>query len=258
MTDHEDGFSSKLLRINTKYRTADSISNTDFYFQFGTSDVIDNIYRIALTRLGCLYMFPNITPYNNKLVYDRNETTETITVPVGQYTATELAGIVTSLSAGKFTMTINEDTNRFEFLDPLYELTIGPSNDLNTMAATIGVTSVVTIAAGATTAVTTTPDLSGPRHIYVESPNICQSNCLDGNTDSGGYLPLLEVIPLAGIPYGYVVSYNANDLVSSDVDFKKAVTLRRIHIRLTDSHRNTLVMPPNQDIDIILKVFYKV
>ena len=80
MSDHEEKFSTVLLRINSRYRTQDSLSATDFYYQLGTSAVVDSVYRIALTRFNCLYMFPNIELTNNTLV----TSVGTVVVPVGQ------------------------------------------------------------------------------------------------------------------------------------------------------------------------------
>ena len=249
MSDHEENFSTVLLRINSRYRTQDSLSATDFYYQLGTSAVVDSVYRIALTRFNCLYMFPNIELTNNTLV----TSVGTVVVPVGQYTAAQLAVLLVGVG-GTFTM--NETLNKFEFTAST-TVTINPNNPLNTLARYLGITKPISAVASDVVVADTFPNLGGPKCIYVESPNICQSNCLDGNPDSGGFLPLLEVIPLAGTPYGFVINYHTNDLVSSDIDFRKAITLRRIHIRLTDSHTNALTLPPNQEVDIVLKVFYK-
>jgi hypothetical protein len=251
--DHEDQFSTCLLRINSRYRSKDSLSSTDFYYQLGTSEVIDNVYRLALTRFSCLYMFPNIESSHNTLVSNIG----VVVIPVGQYTAVQLAALLSGTVIGG-TFTVNETTNLFELTaNPESNCTIDPSDPRNTLCSFIGITSTISVPASETRSCQTFPNLGGPKSIYVECPSVCQSNCIDGNPASGGYLPLLETIPLAQTPYGYVVNYHTNDLVSSDVDFRKAITLRRIHIRLTDSHTNALTLPSNQEVDIILKVFYK-
>lgn len=247
--DHEDQFSTVLLRINSRYRTKDSLSSTDFFYQLGSSEVVDSVYRIALIRFNCLYMFPNIELTNNTLI----TSVGTVVIPVGQYTAVELAALLVGVGG---TFTLNATTRKFEFTAST-TVTIDPTNPLNTLCPYIGLMTPISAVASDVEVMDTFPNLGGPKSIYVESPNICTSNCLDGNPASGGYLPLLEIIPLASTPYGFVINYHTNDLISSDVDFKKPITLRRIHIRLTDSHTNALTLPPNQEVDIVLKVFYR-
>ena len=101
-----------------------------------------------------------------------------------------------------------------------------------------------------------TPDLGGIQEIYIESSDMANACCLDSkDTYQRGYLSLLDVVPLSGACYGYPVSYAANDVDSNILTFQKAKTLRKIHIRLTDSHGNTLTLPGNQEADIIFKIF---
>jgi hypothetical protein len=249
---HDEGFQSKLIRFNSRYRTADSLSATDFYIQLGTSEVIDNVFRVALIRFNCAYLFPNVDTYNNTLVVRHLGFGTPISVPVGQYDVPELAAV---LGGAEFATTFNQTTSKFEFTSLADDGIILADSRFAQM---LGITKDLQLAFAVPVSADSVPNLIGPKSIYVESPTLAQGQCLDANPLSGGSIPLLETIPLAGVPYGFVINYHNNDSISSDIDYPKAITLRRTHIRLTDSNTNALSLPPNQEVDIILKVFYRV
>ena len=101
-----------------------------------------------------------------------------------------------------------------------------------------------------------TPSMQGPDPIYVESSDLALSNCYDSEDSNGFNIPLVWSIANEA-PFGFPISYEANDPTISQIDVKNG-TLgnRRWSIRLTDMYGHTLTLPDNQYVDIIFKVFY--
>jgi hypothetical protein len=270
MTSHEDGFSTRLLRVNTRYRSAESVSNTDFFYDLPSSEVSESVFRVALTRFSCLYLFPNVDHFNNDFVFVVNgfnadwdiPITITITVPIGQYTIEQLLEqLNASPVLSQYLVLTFDSVTKLVSLSPYpaYSITV-LVNDSNNVARLLGLfprTTVFYFPHTVATAFPCVPDLGGPQQLYIESPNLAGANCIDNKeAGGGGYLSLLDLIPLHNIPHGYVIAWEANDLASSDVDFRRAESLRRIHFRITDGHNHVMTLPLNQEIDMIVKLFY--
>ena len=92
--------------------------------------------------------------------------------------------------------------------------------------------------------------------MYIESSNVAQGNALDSKDSADrGYLNLMDTIPLTA-PFGCILSYVTNDLLSSEIDYQKAQSIRRIRIRVSDSHGNTLTFPPTSELDFVFKFWF--
>ena len=261
MTSHEDGYGTRLLRINSRYRSTDSVSNTNFHYEVPSSEVSESVYRVCMTRLSCLYLFPNVDHYNNTFRFASGGMLHTYTMPVGQHTVEQVVQLLTDSTVGlHMTVTFSELTRLISFEAKTTEVTV-TAYSTNTLAPLLGFyksTVPFVFPVGVSTPLPCVPDLGGPQVIYIESPTLASSNCLDSALGSqGGYLALLDQIPLRNTPYGFVIAWEANDLVSSDVDYTSSQSLRRIHIKVTDGHGHVLSLPLNQEVDIVVKLFYK-
>ena len=226
---------SRLLRINSRFKQP-AESNTAFSFIYQGV----NISSIQLLKFACTRLFPNIfSPYDT-LVIDG----QVFTIPTGQYTAGELAAYITTLGH-PCVLTAN---NKFSF-------TAAGNEMMPTRLSTIvmGFPDMETMSPVTALA---TPNLSGPDPIYIESSDVAMSNYYDSEDSNGGNIPLVWSIA-NNAPYGFPISYESNDPAISQIDVKRGtLSNRRWAIRLTDMYGHTLVLPENQHVDLIFKVFY--
>ena len=226
---------SRLLRINSRFKQPNE-TNTQF------SVIYDglNVSSIQLLKFSCMRLFPNIfSPYDTLIING-----QTLTIPTGQYTATELAAYITLVGPP----CIVNVANKFEFTS--YGTEIAPTR-LSTLVMGFPDIGVLT----PSTALDT-PTLQGPNPIYIESSDVAFSNCLDSEDSHGGTIPLLWSLA-NDVPHGFQISYEANDPTISQIDVKAGtLSNRRLTIRICDQFGHTLVLPQNQFVDIIFKIFY--
>lgn len=259
---HEGSKSTSLLRINSRYRTSDSLSNTDFAVEFLPSQISDSVTRVALTRASFLYLFPNIDHWNRSLLLTDGAGAEHITVlPIGQYTVEQICTILNDVASptSAFIQFRFDAASRYIFVTPLATFTlIGDDERRNPLARLLGFgLNIGQFSARPEFSQPLVPDLSGPQSVFIESPTLAHANCIDSaGALGGGYLSLLDIVPLAMTPYGHVINWQANDLASSDIDYTTAQSLRRVHIRLTDGHNHILSLPINQEVELVLKLWY--
>jgi len=185
-------------------------------------------------------LFPNIySPYDTLYIDGVLRT-----IPTGQYTAVELAayintlGIECSLTASnKFQITSFANEIRPTRLS---NLILGfPNFDILTPTVSQN-----------------TPTLQGPDPIYIESNDLALSNCLDSEDSNGGNIPLIWSIPNV-VPYGFQISYESADATINQIDVKSStISNRTLNFKITDQFGHNLVLPDNQFVDIILKIFY--
>ena len=226
---------SRLLRVNSRFKQPNE-TNTAFSFIYQGV----NISSIQLLKFACTRLFPNVFAPYNFLIIDG----QILTIPTSQYTATELAAYITSIGH-PCELTVD---NKFRFTNPGNEMfptrlstIVMGFPDLETM-------SPVTALA--------TPNMSGPDPIYIESSDLALSNCFDSEDSNGGNIPLVWSIP-DNAPFGFPITYESNDPTISQIDIKRGtLSNRRWLIRLTDMYGHTLVLPENQHVDLIFKVFY--
>lgn len=227
---------SRLLRINSRFKQPNE-SNTDFSIIYTGV----NIASIQLLKFSCMRLFPNIYPPYDTLNIDG----QILTLPSGQYTATELAAQITSIG---YACSLN-DQKKFTFtsvanvIEPtkLSHLILGLPN----VKVLTPVTSL------------STPTLQGPDPIYVESNDLALSNCLDSEDSGGGNIPLVWSIPNT-VPHGFQLNYELNDPSLNQIDVKNGtLSNTRLHLKITDQFGHVLTLPPNAYVDMIFKVFYR-
>ena len=98
---------SKLLRINSKYRTSTSASNTDFQVVIASKD-LENISKCVLVSATIPRLFTNISlPFNFLYGVLNMGVNISIEIPVGQYKAEALALVI----AEKFRAVVKRNHN---------------------------------------------------------------------------------------------------------------------------------------------------
>ena len=106
-------YKTKRMRVSSRQRVPGSLSATSFTVEYDTSNAIDNVYRVVLTRANMLNLFPNVDAHNQTLTYTYFGSPATVQIPIGQYTAEELSVVITDLVGGDFTMVLDAN-NRIE------------------------------------------------------------------------------------------------------------------------------------------------
>ena len=188
-------FTSKLLRINSKYRTSTSASNTDFQVVIASKD-LENISKCVLVSATIPRLMTNIYPPFNFLYGVLNMGVNlAFEIPVGQYTAEALALVIAAKVRAvvpSVIITYDEILKRFKFeaTDPAVTVLLYPDS----IGQLIGISSPLTIQTQQAIVYAQGPtSLHGPSVIYIQSQFVSNRNCLD-ILESGLSIPL--VIPL--------------------------------------------------------------
>ena len=256
-------FTSKLLRINSKYRTSTSASNTDFQVVIASKD-LENISKCVLVSATIPRLMTNIYPPFNFLYGVLNMGVNlAFEIPVGQYTAEALALVIAAKVRAvvpSVIITYDEILKRFKFeaTDPavtvlLFPDSIGQLIGISSPGLTIQTNNpqAIVYAQGPTS-------LQGPSVIYVQSQFVSNRNCLD-ILENGLSIPLVIPLKCNKVPYGFDISYvSPNEetfMINYTVENTGSVNLRSIDIRLVDMFGNQLFLPPNFNVDLVFKVF---
>ena len=254
---------SKLLRINSKYRTSTSASNTDFQVVIASKD-LENISKCVLVSATIPRLFTNIFPPFNVLYGVLNMGVNlAIEIPVGQYTAEALALVIAAKVRAvvpSVIITYDEILKRFKFeaTDPavtvlLFPDSIGQLIGISSPGLTIQTNNpqAIVYAQGPTS-------LQGPSVIYIQSQFVSNRSCLD-ILENGLSIPLVIPLKCNKVPYGFDISYvSPNEetfMINYTVENTGSVNLRSIDIRLVDMFGNQLFLPPNFNVDLVFKVF---
>ena len=245
----------KLLRISSEDRDVDiSPSTAEFSVNFNNMGDVSNIKSVVVKSITIPNVFHNITPKNNTLTYNIAGTPTSVTIAEGQY---NLADFKTALEAAAsgigLVITKNDISNRLllatttavEWMD----------GKTNAMAEVLG----IEIGRGSGADVTEfTPqgvvNLSGLRHVYVESVALGQSNMIRSNRSA---LSILAVVPIT-VPYGATEHYITAHAGIDDVDNssqRHGQPTQKMDIRLLDRDGDVVNLMGHHA-TLILKIYY--
>ena len=257
---------SKLLRLNSRFRTSSSKSNTDFTINIGTQD-LENISRCTLLGVKFAKMFGNLYAGINVLHATVTEFPEQAmpwdkVFPPGVYTSESLAQELNrqmKLAYSWITVTWDATLERMRF--------VSGDSGRNTViviqtteaAQLCGITQPITLhSLAATKFAASTTALSGLSCVYLESTFIANKACLDV-PQNGMSIPLFAVVPCATIPEGFDVCWQPSNETMWAVDYTVEntglVSLRQIDVKLTDVFGNILTLPDNQFVDLVFRVY---
>ena len=237
MTDTDEQISSRLLRINSRFKQVNE-SNTDFTFLYAGA----NLVRMQLVKFSCCRIFPNLFhPYNTL-----NVDGTVYTIPNGLYTAVQLAEHISTVIGLACNLTAS---NHFEFTG---SGVVAPTK-LSTMLMGFPNTNI-----SMPSVATSTPSLQGADPIYIESTDLALSNCFDHDDSNSGSIPLIWSIGCSNVPFGFNVSWESNDAELNRIDLKNStLSNRTFSIKICDQYGHLLVLPENQHVDMIFKVYYE-
>ena len=259
-------YTTKLLRVNSKYRTPNSASCTDFTVNIPVRD-LENVGRCCLVSAKIPRMFPNVYGSDTVLHCLVSENVGQppyafdVTVSAGLYTIETLTEELNRQLNSEFlflTVVYNKDNNRFRVV-----LTNPPAafsiEVLTTdLAQLIGVTSPITMFGSLTIYAQSPPALQGANSVYIESNFIANRSCLDVLENSLN-IPLVNVIPCSTVAPGFDICYQIEHTDAWSIDYGAENTglanLRSVDIRICDMYGNVLDIPPNCHVDLVFKIY---
>jgi len=230
---------TKLVRITnsdlSRYSTGTS---TNLSWQSNDSD-LGQIHKLHLKTAIFPNTMYNINRYNQVLNITAPDMAPVNPIPVGQYSIVEYIAalkVVLDIAAAPNTFTIvqNPLTKKLVFTKSAGAEFLLPGIDTNAQSRESG-SKVETLSAGLTATASGMPDLSGLRHIYVESMT-AGKQLLTGNVNK---YHVIADLPIA-VPFGAYQTYNFDESTLNQVTYRGAKQLAKIDIRFTDDRNREL------------------
>lgn len=244
---------NKLLRINSADRSPNSNSTTDFIVNYPNVQVLAKIVSVVIKHVSFPNVFYNITTKNNVLKYEVvSGVVQTITVPVGNY---EIQNLLDALTPSLGAITQDPLTLLLTFTaSGASPLKINSKAEGSTLSPFIGILESTILNTSPFTALFV-PKLQGVQHVHIASKFLSKgNNFIDANLKQE--LPIVGMIPNM-VPFGAIVHYETTHEELDVINYESEVSLQSIDIKLYDGENNLLDLK-GQDINIILKIYYKV
>jgi len=258
-------YTTKLLRVNSKYRTPNSASCTDFTVNIPVRD-LENVSRCCLVSAKIPRMFGNVYGSDTVLRCLVSETGGqpdvpfNVTVRAANYTIEELAAELHRQINNRFlflSVEYNKVINRMRFKltnpPPQFTIEFLPV-DLGQLC---GITTAFYMFGNLTIDVASPPALQGASSVYVESTFIANRACLDV-LENGLNIPLVNVIPCSTVAPGFDICYQVEHTDAWGIDYPEdtgLANLRSVDIRICDMYGNVLENPPNAHVDLVFKIY---
>ncbi len=245
---------TKMIRVNSRFKDKDSNSNGDFIYNMGDLLMINSCLDLTLVSARIPRLYGNIyAPINELSFVDSFGEETTVYASPGQYTATQLAAEISARCVDiSVTTSYNTDLHRFIFTarDRPQKMLASSS-----MAAYIGLLEDIVL--GPTPfQIDYGPTLDGPACVYIQSSQLSRGSTCGDCKELGSYIPLVCCVP-ADVPYGYTVSYEAKDIQAQMVSYRSSKNypnLSNFDIQVCDQFGNVLNFPHNAYIDLLFRV----
>ena len=258
---------SKLLRVNSRYKTPNSVSNTDFTVNIQTRD-LENISRCVLLSATIPRSFGNVYEPNNILrgFYSVSPQAQpqpfSLVIPPGLYTSVTLAAALNTALVALFQfmgVSFDETMKRIKVQatnhPQLFSMYISHDEPL---AQICGFTQTIFIGTQNIAYAQSATSLQGVSQVYIESVFVGNRACLD-ILENGLSIPLVNVVACGSIPEGFDINYQATNpdcwMIDYNVENTGLCTLQTIDIRICDTFGNVLTLPKNMNVDLVFRVY---
>lgn len=259
MVDNESTLrSSKLIRIDSKDRDVESLSQ--YNFKVSLNDfMVHNIKRILLKSVSIPNTQYNINSFNNIFTYNDGTADRTLTVPLGQYTIAQLMDeliILFAAAAISITMSyvINALTKKITMtVAPAITILGGPViNGATTISKKIGLDPRINTASLLIHTFPNQYNMIGLLKVYIGSHTMTRGTTMTSSDKS--HIKVFTEIPIR-VAYGEVEHRVLDQLHSIDeATHSVPFNLSNIDISLYDQNLNILELN-GLDVQIVLKVF---
>lgn len=261
---------NRFLVVSSNDKTSDSVSNADFKVRLGDSYFSQQVCGISVVSCTVPNIIYNINQYNNTLAISKDpidllKGVSTITVPVGQYTISELLSaidfqITQADQVPPIDLTIVQDslTQKIKFTDTVrfifYNTTLYPSTMWEVLGFSPQVAQyVASFEVGPnlwTVRPPYIPNLSGTQYINILS-NLSENNSIDGV----GVKSLLEIVSMYDTPFGAVHTQTTNMAEHAVIKYVNPRNLNNITIKLVDEkYRNIDI--GNFPVTVVLRIYF--
>lgn len=250
---------NKLLRINSSDRLAGTA--TDFSLNFTNVQMLGKVVSVVVKHVSFPNVFYNIrTGINDIFIWENKTTVNTygIIIPAGIYTVDSLEAKINELALAldtNFYVQYVPTLFRFEFryTNPTDVVEIKSASQGSLLSPTLGIDETVTytseyISEGFV-------KLQGVEHVYIRSINLSKGNNMV-QANKRQEVPVVAMIP-NNQPFGNIVHYETKHEKLDVINYNGLANLNEIDIKLTDADDNVLDLQ-NQDVNIVLKVYYEV
>lgn len=238
---------SSFVVINSKFRSRDSRSTSDFTYSLGETL---NVKTVAIKSICIPNTAVNINSKNNKMEIIYNGTQYTIIVPVGQYNISQL---LSAVSSSFTTQTGTAGT----FLQDSFtkKVVITTPSNLQILAAATSLGTKLGFKVSTTPQIINTgdslPSLSGTLNYFVSCPELVQGyNSISLGGQKFGILCDIQ----NDKPYGEYLRYEANDFKLNQKYFLRTQNIQWLTIQILDSDFN-IVDLQGADLELVLKIY---
>lgn len=243
---------TSLVVINSKYRTTDSRSTSDFTYSIGQSIEVS---RIAIKSISIPHLQYNINATNNRLRVLYASSFEDISIPYGQYDIAQLMSALQTAFSTAFneSITIAQDTLTSKLTITTTSIQIKISTDL-TVSPLSKVLGFGTSDLPDFDTVVESPylhNLSGLKNYYVSSRILSQG--YNGLFRNGIQIPLITNVPI-NQPYGFTVHYDSQDIMLNMKSYNRPQNIQLIDIKILDEDLNVVDLN-GADVEIVLKIY---
>ena len=225
---------SRLLRISSKDRSIDSKSASDMFFNTNDSD-LHQIRKVVLKSAIIPNTCYNVSEHYNTLYLQHSlDATTSYAITPGQYTLAHLISALLAVLPAGTTIVQNPITRKLTFgMTGTFKLFAFPKNP---MGRILGIAED-TAAGLSTFNITGLPNLTGLRHIYVQSSVLSNQTVMVTNDKSKH--PIFCDFPVT-VPWGESQAYDGWDGGTNQQDFMARKNINAVDIKLLDEHNQVL------------------
>lgn len=247
---------TNFIIINSKYRTANSRSTSDFTYSIGESLEVDGITIKDISIPNVAY---NINEFNNKLSFTYGGLQASLTVPEGQYTVSQLSTYLetelSTLFGTALDLTLGDTTKKLTFTTTqLFRISNKESD--SPLSKLLGIpfgTSFYPLLEQAGFTAPEIPQLQGPNN-YLLSSQVLAQGYASILTD-GKHVPIIMPVPIT-VEWGQIEQYESNDTELNTKHFARLQNIQNIDIKIFDDDLNVVDLH-GQDVEIVIKVKVK-
>ena len=245
---------TSFIVINSKYRTSDSRSTSDFNYNIGQTleagaVTIKNI-SIPVTQY-------NIGSHNNKLQIFSGGLGTSLIVPEGQYTIDSLSTAIETLIQGAIGGVVDitvDDTTKKLILTSTVALLIGIDPIASSISKYLGLNYDVgeyyPSVPSNTINFVNVPELQGSNNYYLASNVLSQG--FASILTNGQLVPIIMPVPIS-VEWGKVQQYESNDTELNTKRFARLQNLQNIDIKVYDDDLNVVDLN-GADIEVVIKI----
>jgi len=251
----EQTHSSVVVRINSRDRTNQNDSTTNFKVSLGKEISDHNVKRVVLRSLNMPNFQYNVNSNNNRITIESGtDGPQTVTVAIGQYKTSELISLLEMLFTGAFTNSLTITQNSISQL-LTFSIDNGdtirlfePDQANNTLNYSLGITTTTALAS--THDSDRMPRLNGLTLCHVESSELANSN-YHSNQRNENFLATVQVTN----EFSTYLYYEPSFSEINSINFSSHRKFHSIDIKLLDQDLNVIDIH-DYDVEIEIILYY--